>query len=260
MDEEMLEMTLLNDPAEEALRLVEIGRDAGLTLRVMGGLGVRLCSPSAAVAPLARSYGDIDLAAIGKQRREVEALLKSAGYVPDEEINILHGTQRLIYWDEANGRQLDVLMDKLAMCHEIDLASGMAESYPTIDLADLLLSKLQVFETTDKDYRDLVALLLDHPLGEGGEAISITRLHDSVGSDWGLWRTTSEVLGRTGEHASTLSLTPQAEALLTERIAALASTLEDAPKSRRWKMRARVGDRVRWYEVPDEAKTQLASG
>jgi hypothetical protein len=252
-------MSLLSDPAEEALRVVALGRDAGVTLRVMGGLGVRLCSPSAEAPPLSRSYGDIDLAAIGKQRREVEALLAAAGYVPDEEINILHGNQRLIYWDETNGRQLDVLMDKLAMCHEIDLASGMADSYPTIDLADLLLSKLQVFETTDKDYRDLVALMLDHSLGEGDEDISLSRLHDSVGSDWGLWRTTSEVLERTGEHASTLPLTPEASSLLAERIAALAAAFDSAPKSRRWKMRAKVGDRVRWYEVPDEAKTELAS-
>jgi hypothetical protein len=253
-------MSTLSDPAAEALRVVALGRDADVTLRVMGGLGVALCSPSAKVAPLARSYGDIDLAAIGKQRREVEALLSAAGYIADEEINILHGNQRLIYWDEANNRQMDVLMDKLAMCHEIDLASGMASTYPTIDLADLLLSKLQVFETTDKDYRDLVALLLDHDLGEGPEDISLSRLHSSVGADWGLWRTTSEVLTRTAEHAPTFSLTPEAEALLTTRIAAISTAFEEAPKSRRWKMRARVGDRVRWYEVPDEAKTELASG
>ncbi len=35
--------------------------------------------------------------------------------------------------------------------------------------------------------------------------------------------------------------------------AALAGAAEDAPKSRRWKLRARLGDRVRWYQEPEES-------
>jgi hypothetical protein len=32
----------------------------------------------------------------------------------------------------------------------------------------------------------------------------------------------------------------------------LRQALEHEPKSMRWKMRAAVGDRVRWYELPEE--------
>ena len=32
----------------------------------------------------------------------------------------------------------------------------------------------------------------------------------------------------------------------------LRSTLADAPKSRRWKLRDKVGERKRWYDLPEE--------
>jgi hypothetical protein len=37
------------------------------------------------------------------------------------------------------------------------------------------------------------------------------------------------------------------------QLAALEQAAEEAPKSRRWKIRDRVGERVRWYEQPEES-------
>ena len=37
-----------------------------------------------------------------------------------------------------------------------------------------------------------------------------------------------------------------------ERTRHVLAELERAPKSRRWKMRARVGDRVRWHDDPED--------
>jgi len=36
------------------------------------------------------------------------------------------------------------------------------------------------------------------------------------------------------------------------QIAALRKAIEDAPKSTKWKLRARVGERVAWYVEPEE--------
>jgi len=53
-------------------------------------------------------------------------------------------------------------------------------------------------------------------------------------------------------------LNPQPEPLIangaTELFAHLAldTILESGPKSLRWRLRARVGQRVRWYELPEE--------
>jgi hypothetical protein len=37
-----------------------------------------------------------------------------------------------------------------------------------------------------------------------------------------------------------------------DRIRHLLAEMERASKSRRWKMRARVGDRVRWHDDPED--------
>jgi hypothetical protein len=245
-------------PPEEAARLIEAADAAGLTLRAMGGVAVALTCPSAGRPPLARDYGDVDLAGRSGERREVEALLEANGYVGDRETNLLHGRRRLIYWDAANSRQLDVMFDRLVMCHEIEF-EGLAEAGRTLPLADLLMTKLQVFETTDKDFRDTIALLIDHaPTGPGEEGIAVARLIELTQGDWGLWRTSTEVLRRAADYARALPLAAEDQATVSARAETLLTALEEAPKSRRWRMRAKVGDRVQWYELPEAAKASAA--
>ena len=36
------------------------------------------------------------------------------------------------------------------------------------------------------------------------------------------------------------------------QVAALQKAIDDAPKSTKWKLRARVGERVTWYAEPEE--------
>jgi hypothetical protein len=40
--------------------------------------------------------------------------------------------------------------------------------------------------------------------------------------------------------------------VIHERVRAYLQALEDAPKSRGWKFRAKIGERKRWYELPEE--------
>ena len=46
---------------------------------------------------------------------------------------------------------------------------------------------------------------------------------------------------------------------MTERVTLLKKMIEDAPKSLGWKMRARVGERVQWYELPEADKEVVDS-
>ena len=39
-----------------------------------------------------------------------------------------------------------------------------------------------------------------------------------------------------------------------EQVRRLLAALEDAPKSSGWRLRARLGERKRWYELPEEAR------
>jgi len=49
-----------------------------------------------------------------------------------------------------------------------------------------------------------------------------------------------------------VGLSEPEQATVRARIDALHEAIEQAPKSRGWRMRARIGERKRWYEEPEE--------
>lgn len=234
-------------------RFAEAILTSSVALRLTGGVAVALCSPSAHHPSLAREYSDVDLVGRGRDSGAIKELVESVGYEGDRRFNALHGDQRLLFWEPDSGRQLDVFIDVAHLCHEIDLRERLAGPGATLPPADLLLMKLQVFETNRKDMEDMTALLADHPLADGGDAgaIDVAYLEGLVGDDWGLWRTTTEVAGRLERFVAGLDGFAPAPQVLA-RIAELRERFEAAPKSRRWRMRARIGERKRWYELPEE--------
>jgi hypothetical protein len=216
----------------------------------MGGVAVGLCCPSAQSPPLARPYRDIDFAARSDQGRQIAALFEAAGYEADAEFNALHGRHRMFFWDPVNGREADVFLDRFAMCHSFDFRDRLELASPTLPIADLLLFKLQVMETNEKDLQDAVALLADQtPAADGLDAPGIARF---LAADWGWWRTVTLVLERVQSYAQGLSGFAHG-ARVSENIATLREAIEAEPKSTRWRMRARVGEKKRWYETPEDA-------
>jgi hypothetical protein len=242
------------DPLAEAARIIEAAEGAGVPLRATGGVGVALICPSARTAPLARRYQDIDFVGLARQARDIGRLLMELGYEPEEEFNVLHGQRRLFFLDREHQRQADVFLDRIEMCHRLDLADRMDLHPQALAPADLLLSKLQVVETNEKDYKDAVAVLADHELTAGDDGISVNRLNDLCANDWGWWRTVTMVAERTHKYARELCQQPHGTALehVPDRIRHMLAELERSSKSRRWKMRARVGERVRWHDDPED--------
>src|SRR4051812_20714383 len=114
----------LDDVAEEGLRLARAAAAGGLPLALIGGVAVWVRCPSARTAPLARAYGDVDLVGHLKNRKAIVAFLEQHGYTPDRMFNALHGATRLNFHDAARGRPLDVLLDRFAMAHALELAGG----------------------------------------------------------------------------------------------------------------------------------------
>jgi hypothetical protein len=211
-----------------------------------------LC-PSSQRPPLARSYADIDFATIGSAKDQVVRLLESLGYTGDKEFNMLHGHRRLYFWDERAQRQVDVFVDEANLCHRIDLRRSLEAAPLTLSLADLTVLKLQVVETNEKDYLDLCAIFADHELTRDDSGINSTYIAELTASDWGLWRTLTMVAERTEQFASELNGF-EAAGVVVERLRRLRTELDAAPKSRGWKLRARIGDRKRWYELPEEVR------
>lgn len=241
------------DPVAAAREIAAAAAQDGLALRVTGGVAIALRCPSSWKEPLRRPYADVDLAASGSDRQRVVRLLVELGYRPDREFNALHGARRLLFWDTANERQIDVFLDRVDMCHSIDLRPRLQVPGPTLPLADLLLLKLQIVETNKKDLTDIVSLLADHPLGQHGSGIDLSYLTKLVAADWGLWRTLTMIAQRTSSFTTELEGF-EAGASVRSKLAELVDAFEQTPKTLQWRLRARLGDRVRWYELPESAQ------
>jgi hypothetical protein len=241
------------DIRDEVRRILEAAEARGITLRVLGGVAVFLHSPSARHRALQRTYRDADLAGLSSQKRAIEALFAELGYQADREFNALHGHQRLFFWDPQHERQIDVFLDRLRMCHTLELRGRLERDRWTLPLADLLLTKLQIWEANEKDLIDIVALLHDHPLGYGDEeTIDLGRIIEVLSSDWGWYRTAKENVERV--RALILERELAEEFVSLRRLEELWRAVEEAPKSRAWKMRAMIGERKRWYELPEEVR------
>ena len=241
-----------DDPLPEALVLARGAADASLGLKLLGGLAVRVLCPE--FPPRLRRDQDIDFACVSKQRKKVAEWLEGAGCEPDRRFNNLNG-DRQMYFTAPSGRPIDVMVDKLSMCHVLDFRPSFDRQPLTIDAVDVLLSKLQIIELNEKDLRDIVHLLAALPLGGGAQAsIDTDRFGKLLGADWGWWRTVTGNLAKMEELLGERpGLIPDNHA--HEPVAQAGRLLELAvqtPKSMKWKLRANVGDRVRWYELPEE--------
>lgn len=246
----------VDDPLPEAVSLVEGATRAGLNVRLLGGLGVRVLCPD--FPPRLRAGQDMDLACAGKGRRDVAAFLEASGCLPDKMFNSLNG-DRQMYFTAPSGRPVDVMVDRLVMCHTLDLRPSLKNGSLTLDPADLLLSKLQVVELNAKDAHDIAHLLSGVPVSTangGGPVIDVKRFGQVLGADWGWWRTSTGNLEKLpGLLAQDPGLAPpQAPFDPLAQAAVLLEVAHAAPKSVRWKVRANLGERVRWYELPEEVK------
>jgi len=241
------------DPLPEALALVRGAAEAGHRLKILGGMGVRVLCPD--FPPRKRAGQDIDLACLGKNRRKVAGHLESAGCEPDKMFNNLNG-DRQMYFTAPSGRPIDVMVDRLTMCHTLDLRPSFGSASPTLDPADLLLSKLQIVELNPKDAHDIFHLLSGVRVGPDGTRpfIDTDRFVSVLAADWGWWRTVTGSLTKLpGLLAGQPDLAPPYPRFdpLTQA-KQLHEVAESAPKGIKWKTSARLGDRVRWYELPEE--------
>jgi hypothetical protein len=240
----------------EVTRLIAAAEAVGVPLRVLGSIAVALhCPDSAALLPsFSRTYADIDLAAYRGGAKTLTGLLRSLGYVDGREVYITSEGARSIFDDPSRRIHLDVFYDRLEFCHVIPLAGRLEIDHPTIPLAELLLSKLQIVEINEKDVVDIVLLLLDHPLASGdADTIDLDRIARLAANEWGLWRTITQNLGKVDALAGSYpQLSDPQRARVLAATAALKTRIDEEPKPVAWRLRARVGDRRQWWTDVDE--------
>ncbi len=243
-----------------AVHLIRELQRKGITVRLFGGVGIRLrCAAVLEVTPeLSRPPRDIDLVARLRDRWLIERMILDLGGIPNREFNLLNGTRQLMYAlsvGEADRIRIDVILDRLEMCHVLELSSRLDLHPLTLSASDLLLSKLQVIAPAERDVKDMLALLAAFDVDghlTGKDSLEIEYIGTLCGSDWGWYRTVSGRL-RTVED----SVTIVHDADMRERICstgkAVLMAVENAPKTAKWRLRAMLGEWLRWYQIPEES-------
>jgi hypothetical protein len=246
-------------PARDAFEVsVGVVRDAnarGIPLKLLGGQAVRLLCPL--FPHRARDDQDMDFCCVSSKKRDVIEFFAEQGFLGDRKFNTLHG-DRQMYFTTADGKtSVDVIMDRLNMCHSLDFADRIDRLPDTLDVADLLLTKLQVVQLNEKDVHDLLHLLSGFEVQEGDDpgTIGLGRIGDVVAPDWGWWRTATMNLEKVIHFAEDehMDLVPEARTfepgLQARRLRQFCDVV---PKPVKWKIRSKVGDRVQWYQEPEE--------
>jgi hypothetical protein len=242
--------------ADEARRVLNEAKSRGVVLRLFGGVAVKHHCPSASHRELQRNYPDLDFFGTKKQGRMIRKLLVDLGYQPNQRFNALHGETRLIYDDTVNGRSVDVFLETFKMCHNLPIGKRLTLDEFTISITDLLLTKLQIVETNEKDIRDLTAILRDHEVGNTvtpseREVIDAGYIASLCSNDWGLQKTITVTLKKIPTYLSRYGLDPASQQLVEARIEKLLGEIDKAPKSLKWRLRESIGERKRWYELPE---------
>jgi hypothetical protein len=226
----MTQPTPAQDLLAEARRLHTLAEATSITARLLGGAAVAISAPAPLPAALQRPYKDLDYVVRRADAARWRDLLDTNGYTADTQFNTLHGAQRLLHYDPVNKRQIDTFVSSFAMCHSLDLEDRLPHGAVTLAPADILLTKLQIYEVIDT-----------------------RRLAKVTGSDWGWHTTLTDNLAKVSQRLPTTGLTSEQSDVVAQRIEEITSALAAAPKSLKWRARAKVGRRVPWYDLPEEA-------
>lgn len=244
---------IADDILDEAVRVTDRAQASGVVLRVIGGVAVALHAAHPMPPALARSHRDIDLVTTRGGGRQALGLLAELGYESNQRFNAMNGGRRLVVYDRSHGRQIDVFVGEFRMCHAVPIADRLELEARTVPLAELLLTKLQIARLNRKDIQDVLAILLEHDVGEHDyETINAEYIASLLCGDWGLWRTATGSINSIGGFLPESGLTESQQETIRARFSQLHGRIAEEPKSLRWRARARIGDRMTWYEMPEE--------
>jgi hypothetical protein len=243
---------------KELQRIIKASDESGILLRVIGSLAFQLHCPKFGYLQeaMGRAYTDLDFAAYSRQTAGIRDFMEQLGYTDNKEVFIVSGGERAIFDRSDIGLHVDVFYEKLNFCHVIRWEGRLEVDAPTIPLAEMVLEKMQIVQINEKDIIDTIMLMLEHPLGDTDhETINIRRIAELCAADWGLWRTTTMNLNKVRILSQSYAqLTREQKAQVEAQVNAAMARIDQEPKSMAWRLRARVGDRVKWYKDVDEVQ------
>jgi hypothetical protein len=253
-------MSLQSSPkpslADEALRIISTAQEREIILRLMGALVVRMhCRKYLHLHDaMKRELTDLDFMTYRSCAGRLTPFFVSLGYAPDEHVLAYFGDRRHKYYGQDMRIMVDVFIDNLEMCHKILFDRRLELDFPTITLADFILEKMQIVQINEKDIKDTVVIMREHDVGDlDNETVNARYIARTLSDDWGFYYTVTTNLGKVKNSLSSVQvLSDQDRADVSSKIDKLVSCIEEQPKSMRWKMRAKIGTKKKWYNDVEE--------
>lgn len=247
--------------AKEIRRIISAAQERNVALRIMGGAAIRMhCPENEGLYDRLKRVPkhDMDFVTYEKFRPLTKKLFMELGYEPYISLMLTGATgrRRQIFNDKEGNKAVDVFLGKLEMCHVIDFAGRLEVDTPTVPLAELLLQKLQVVQTNEKDIQDAIILLTEHDIGDGDkEQVNGPYIAKVLAADWGFHHTVMTNCEKVKEFTRKYDgLSSEAKNNVTDRLSKLQNFVDDTPKTLGWKLRAKAGTTVKWYNVVEEVQ------
>jgi len=250
---------LLHSMIEEGQRLIEEAKGKAIEIRLAGSVGVHMHCPRSRPWMVMPTVPVIELVGQQEQGEALVALLAHLGYEPRMRLFEMRGIRHFVIHKAKSDLVLHVFLNAYEVFHRFEFLEVLAREPLTLPPTQLLLCSLQVVDANEMVLREVGALLSEHDLGVGSqhEIIDASRVSDVCAEDWGWFRTATSNLDTLTQVLPFWKDVPERERL-RDRIGRLRKSIEGAPKSMRWQMRARVGESVRWYQTPIQDLTASA--
>lgn len=231
---------------EESIRIITRARAKGVVLRLMGGLAIRLHCGEPAFCD--REYGDIDVVGLSNEAEAIMETIEEFGYQENNFYTMLSGGAHLLFEKPDSKDHIDVFLDKLPMEHDIDLRDRLDIEENTISVSDLLISKFIIKEMNEKDYRDIITIVKDDPLGheDTPNTINIDYIAALCSKNWGLNIDVFTAIDSCMEFLKTYHFDDPTSEELLRKFEEIRQAIENHPKSLKWIIRSRIGKRLAW--------------
>ncbi len=250
---------ILEDFYEERTRILEVLKqpeNRHVILRLIGALAFRThCTQFGFLQDkLGRVFTDIDFASYPRYFKDIQRIFRELGYEEDKTVTQLFGDSRMLFHDPAFGRHIDIFFNELKFSHSVNFVNRLEVDDWTLPLAELVLEKMQIFQINEKDLIDTIMLLREHPVGDSDdETVNAGIIARTLASDWGYWRTVTGNLKLTDEMLQKYQeLSVEDRTIVHERIEELKKRIESEPKTLKWKARAAIGEKKKWYRDVEE--------
>jgi len=243
---------VLKDRIAEAIHIIDLAGKKGVILRLIGGLAVR--NHCEIIDFCERDYADIDLVGLKKHFKKIKETFKELGYKEYKNVAIATSGQQMQFVKDDLEDHVDVFLDIFRMEHDVVLKDRLALEDYTISISDILITKLQIYTMNEKDLRDILTIVKDVPLGEEDKSgiINVRYIAKLCSSDWGLYIDILSNIDKCINLMHYYNLSPEEIEQIQSKLNKIKEAIESEPKTRRWKLRAKIGKKKAWYRVVEE--------